>query len=70
MIQEARKLSLDELRALTAQLEEEVAERTDKQFEDNVRSGALDHLAQEACREFQTGATRPLHEILDGERLP
>jgi len=65
MIREARKLPLEELRALARELDEELARRVDERFVEAVEAGEFDHLAKEAEAEYRAGKTRPLDEILD-----
>jgi hypothetical protein len=60
MMREARKLPLNELQALTAELDEELARRVDGRFEKSVEAGAFDRLAEEAVAEYRSEKTRPL----------
>jgi len=53
-------LSDQELKELASWFEELRWERWDRQFEDDVKVGRLDRLADEALADFNAGRTRPL----------
>ena len=54
------KLSQSELATFTEWFEEFVAQGWDKQLEEDVRAGKLDHLAKKADEDFDSGRCTPL----------
>lgn len=50
-----RQLSRDELAAFRTWFQEFDAEAWDRQFEEDVAAGRLDHLAEEALRDLREG---------------
>jgi hypothetical protein len=52
-------LSRDRLLELVAWLKGRYGDEWDRQFEDDVRAGRLDHLAREARAEYHAGRTQP-----------
>ena len=57
---EITQMSSEELNAFRVWFGEFDADDQDRQFEDDVKAGKLDHLPAEAMREYQAGLTTEL----------
>ncbi len=53
-------LSREELSAFQRWFEEFTADAWDRQLDEDVKAGRLDHLAAEADRDFEAGRCKPL----------
>lgn len=70
LMKEIRMLPDDDLLALAAQVEAEAARAVDERFASKVREGTFDDLAADALKEWKSGKTVSLHEVLDERRIP
>ena len=62
-----RKLPPGEAWKLAAELRDYLDALWDKQFEEDVKTGRLDHLIARAREEYDAGNTRPMDEIVGDE---
>jgi hypothetical protein len=60
-----QQLPEKEARELADWIQEVMEERWDRQIEDDIASGKLDKLAEQALSHYHAGRAKPLNELLD-----
>jgi hypothetical protein len=60
-----RTLPVEEARKIADWLEHYLAEKWDKQIDDDLSAGRLDKLADKALGDYRAGRVKPLDEITD-----
>lgn len=60
-----RKMPVPDARAVATWLEDYLADKWDRQIDEDIAAGRLDKLADRALADYRAGKVKPLDEILD-----